>query len=225
MRYRCQPCGDVWDREPFMQRAVGTCPQCGSTHYVGQSDSQGGRFGDWITTSTGKKFWPLDAQEEEIDIQDIGHHLAQLSRYTGACKFPVSVGQHSLYVSWLLESVGPRVALMGLLHDAAEAYFNDVSAPLKGLPMFDAYREAENKLQALIYKKFDVTPTELERKLVKRADKEVQATEVRDAMPHNEDLIARCSGYTPMPREVVWMDFFSVREAFLGKFHYYRSQL
>ena len=44
------------------------------------------RIGDWISTFSGKQFWPCDPRPEEIDIADIAHHLSNLCRFTGAVK-------------------------------------------------------------------------------------------------------------------------------------------
>ena len=86
------------------------------------------RNGDWIQTFTGQKYYPADPRPEEVNIQDIGHALPMLCRYTGHCRRFYSVAEHSWHVSYL---VSAQSALAGLLHDATEAYTNDISRPLK----------------------------------------------------------------------------------------------
>jgi hypothetical protein len=132
------------------------------------------RFGDWIQTFTGKKFWVLDAREEDVDIRDIAHALANTSRFGGHTERPYSVAQHSVWVSRHC----PKYPLIGLLHDAAEAYLGDMVKPLKG-DMLE-YQRAEANLWAVIADKFRL-PNELPEE-VKVADRLALVTERRDLM-------------------------------------------
>lgn len=86
------------------------------------------RAGSWMQTYTGRAYWPLDPNSDEVDILDIAHALSNLCRYTGHCQKFYSVAEHSVLVSRI---VPPEDALMGLLHDATEAYVNDLARPLK----------------------------------------------------------------------------------------------
>jgi hypothetical protein len=106
----------------------------------------------FITTFTGRKVNPLALRIEDIDIRDIAHHLACINRFCGALREPVSVAQHSVYVSRLLD--GSTFELIGLLHDASEAYLGDVTKWLKQSPEMRAFREAEDRAQAVIYEAF-----------------------------------------------------------------------
>jgi hypothetical protein len=91
-------------------------------------NSMSDRKGDWIQTFTGRQYWPLDPHPSDVCIEDIAHHLSMLCRFTGACKRFYSVAEHSVHVSYL---VPPELALHGLLHDASEAYCNDIARPVK----------------------------------------------------------------------------------------------
>lgn len=82
----------------------------------------------WIQTWSGVAFNLLDPRPEDIRIRDIAHHLALINRFTGATCSPYSVAEHSVRCSWI---VPPAFALEALMHDAHEAYTNDVSAPMK----------------------------------------------------------------------------------------------
>lgn len=82
----------------------------------------------WMETWSGKRVDLLNPDPSQIDIRDIAHHLSILNRFTGATKVPYSVAQHSLYVSML---VPEHLQLHALLHDAHEAYVNDINTPLK----------------------------------------------------------------------------------------------
>jgi hypothetical protein len=93
------------------------------------------RKGDWMQTFTGRQYWPLDPHPDEVCVRDIAHHLAMLCRYTGACIRFYSVAEHSVHVSHVVERYvrnAPReVVLNALMHDAAEAYCNDIARPVK----------------------------------------------------------------------------------------------
>lgn len=85
-------------------------------------------------------YWPLDPRADEVFIEDIAHHLAMICRFTGACDRFYSVAEHSVLVSKI---VPPEMALLGLLHDATEAYLNDLNRPVKHDPEMVAYRRIE----------------------------------------------------------------------------------
>lgn len=107
------------------------------------------RKGDWLYTNTGKHFYPFDPRAEDIDILDIAHHLAHICRYTGAVDQHYSVAQHCVHVSKL---VLPEFALWGLLHDAPEAYVNDLARPYKrGIPIV---KEIEDCIMQVICEKY-----------------------------------------------------------------------
>lgn len=99
----------------------------------------------------GGLYWPLDPRSEEVFIEDIAHHLGNLCRFTGACEPFYSVAEHSVHVSHIV----PRpLALLGLLHDAPEAYINDLNRPTKHDPQMRAYRRIEARNWRVIAMKF-----------------------------------------------------------------------
>jgi len=107
------------------------------------------RKGGWIRTYSGRMFWPLDPRSEEVEIMDIAHALSLICRFGGHVRKFYSVAQHSVIVAGL---VSPENRAAGLLHDAAEAYLADVSAPIK--PHFTEFRAAEERLERSIAIKF-----------------------------------------------------------------------
>lgn len=121
------------------------------------------RKGDWLQTYTGVAYWPLDPREDEVRIEDIAHALSQLCRYTGHCRRFYSVAEHSVHVSRL---VPPEHALTGLLHDATEAYINDLNRPLKY--QIPQYRQIEDINWRVLATKFGL-PAEMPKE-VKDAD-------------------------------------------------------
>ena len=145
------------------------------------------RKGDWIETSTGKRFWPLDPQPEDICIDDIVHGLSQICRYNGQCRFFFSVAQHSMNCAVYTKRLGlsARWQLLCLLHDAAEAYISDVAKPLK--PFIPQFKEIEQNIQAAIYVALRVRPPNaIEASMIKQVDTIMLITEARKLMPFVE---------------------------------------
>lgn len=115
-----------------------------------------------IMTYTGRTVNPLDVKLHDICIEDIAHSLACINRFNGHLSRPVSVAQHSVYVSRLAEElysseyteVSKMIALQGLLHDGSEAYLGDMTKWLKNTDEMKSYRDAEDRCQDTIYAKF-----------------------------------------------------------------------
>lgn len=134
------------------------------------------RQGDWFQTWTGVRFYPYDPRPEEIEFEDIAHHLSLLCRFNGAVREFYSVAQHSVIVA---RHLPPELQLWGLLHDATEAYLGDMVRPLKlGMPQ---YREAERKVEECIVKRFHLSPAQMPPE-VKEMDNRVLYTERRDLL-------------------------------------------
>ncbi len=141
---------------------------------------------DWIQTASGRKFYPLRPRAADLHGPDIAHALAQLCRFTGHCHRFYSVAEHSVRVSrlavtYLPDDATPEVRRMvarwGLFHDASEAYLCDIAAPIKRMPIFDAYRAAEKKLERAIAEWLGL-PIDMPAE-VKQADLVMLATEAR----------------------------------------------
>jgi uncharacterized protein len=104
-----------------------------------------------IQTFGGRLFNFRAPDEHDFDIEEIAHALSNLCRFTGHVHNFYSVAQHSVLVSL---QVPPAHAKAGLLHDAHEAYVNDISAPLKML--LPDYRGIEQSVEAALRRQFDV---------------------------------------------------------------------
>ena len=114
-------------------------------------------------------------QVDYINEIDIAYSLGMQCRFAGHCDEFYSVAQHSVLVSEMIE---PEFALHGLLHDAAEAYVNDIPSPLKRL--MPEYKAMEDKVWKVISEKFNlpfIMPLE-----VKVADIRMGLTENRDLL-------------------------------------------
>ena len=108
--------------------------------------------GNWMLTASGKMFYPFDPDPEDIDITDIAGGLAKCCRWSGQCNGFFSVAQHSIIVSG---TCSPPNALWGLMHDAPEAYVNDLVTPIK--KDINVYNELEDIILTAIAKKFELT--------------------------------------------------------------------
>jgi hypothetical protein len=141
------------------------------------------KIGDYICTHSGVQFYPLDPEPGAIRIEDIAHALARISRFNGHTSgdYAYSVAQHSVVVSTLVGLTDPDQALVGLLHDAEEAYLGDIARPLKELPEYDEIRQCGERLRERIFRQFGLEP--LLSAAVKAADQQALATEIRDFMP------------------------------------------
>ena len=163
----------------------------------------------WIETYTGRRFYILDPQPEQIQIEDIAHSLSLLCRFTGHVKYFYSVGQHSLLGSHL---VPPQDALWFLLHDASEAYIGDMNRPLKHATRAgDAYVPVEANIMRAICRRFGLS--EEEPRSVRLADNAMLYAEKEQLMaPMDADHDWGCSTEAArikliemMPREIEYL--------------------
>ena len=152
-------------------------PASPSTRF-GSSGAALGRRGDWLQTFTGGQFWPMDPRPEEVYAEDIAHALSMACRYAGHCIRFYSVAEHSVLLS---RAVAPEHRLWALLHDASEAYLVDVPRPVK--PFLTNYREAEDRLMAIVCQCFGLPP-EIPAE-VKRADSAILNDERAQNMRHS----------------------------------------
>jgi len=109
--------------------------------------------GAWIQTISGKKFPLEEPDPSRIDIEDIAHALSLLCRFNGHCTKFHSVAEHSVHVS---HEIAQDLALVGLLHDAAEAYLGDMPSPLK--KKLSQFSEFEHKMEVAIAERFGIDP-------------------------------------------------------------------
>ncbi len=115
------------------------------------------RAHSWIRTAMGHKIHqhdPLGMLEAGvIDIRDIAHSCARQCRFGGHTRDHYSVAQHCTQGSFL---VPPEWALKWFMHDAQEAYIQDLTSGLKaGL---EEYKRLEHWWVFAITEKFDLWP-------------------------------------------------------------------
>ena len=100
-----------------------------------------------IMTASGALVAPLHLNPVDILIEDCARSLSNICRYAGQINFFYSVAQHSVIVASLMPE---KFQLEALLHDASEAYLGDLPAPLKHLPAYAFYRNAEHVAEAAV---------------------------------------------------------------------------
>lgn len=143
-----------------------------------------------IVTYTGKVFDLLNPKPEMVCIEDIAHSLAHQCRYNGHCEFFYSVAQHCVLMARNRDL--PGEPLQKLLHDAAEAYIGDLISPWKKLlnvnipdKCFAPVSYFEHTIQKVIGEALGID-LNLSAE-VKKSDKIMMATEIRDLMPTMPD--------------------------------------
>lgn len=185
-----------------------------------------------ITTYTARSVNPLEINPSDVCLEDVAHHLACINRFVGAVPIPISVAQHSVYVSRVVEVFWQHrgatdaeilaAAKQGLFHDGSEAYLGDVSKWVKADPSMKFYREAEHRAQIAIYEAFGCLWTkhpELE-----RADRLMVRFEAWQAWGDRCDMWKRPTHPRPTPEEMKivgkWQPWSwkASREAFLTRY-------
>lgn len=108
----------------------------------------------YMKTYSGLKIDPFDPKPEEIRIEDIAHALSLICRGNGQVTHFYSVAQHCLNCEREAEARGHgrRLRLACLLHDASEAYLNDIIRPVK--QYLEKYNEIEDHFLEVIYESF-----------------------------------------------------------------------
>lgn len=129
-----------------------------------------------MQTFTGRIFFPHCPDERQLNLLDISHHLSMICRFTGAVRRFYSVAEHSVHVSLV---VPPEHAFTALLHDATEAYINDLSRPLK--QHLSTYQAFEREIWRAIAQRYDLPA--IMPSCIKDADTAVLVAEMNKLMP------------------------------------------
>lgn len=131
----------------------------------------------WQRMLSGRRLDLLDPSPVDIEIEDIAHGLARVSRWNGQTvgARPFNVAQHCLIVEEFCSQMKPgwpaRWRLAALLHDAPEFVIGDMISPFKAALGGD-YKVIEKRLQQAIHIRFGLPPElpEPVEKTIKRAD-------------------------------------------------------
>jgi hypothetical protein len=103
-----------------------------------------------ILTISKREVNVFDPKPEMFDIEDIAHALSNICRFTGHIPKRYTVAQHCVLCA---KSSLNEYKMAALLHDASEAYLNDIASPIKeGLPEYVAL---EDSVMKCISEKFE----------------------------------------------------------------------
>lgn len=99
-----------------------------------ETETQGAGASEKKFTILTWKGYTIDLEKgpigEQVDIEDVAHHLSMQCRFVGAVNRFYSIAEHSIYAAML----APRMyAPYFLLHDAHEYIYHDLTSPLKKL--------------------------------------------------------------------------------------------
>jgi len=153
------------------------------------NDVADGRKGEWQQTSLGGRFYPEDPMPEEVFISDIANGLALDCRYSGQGRVDrfYSVAEHSVLMARHAYAVlkwAPMEALAVLLHDASEAFLNDLSRAVKHA-VGPGYSDLEDRIGRVIDRVFNVTEARLRlEKQIKSLDRCMVPLEKAAIMRH-----------------------------------------
>ena len=122
-------------------------------------DAATGRPRAWQRMLSGRRLDLLDPSPTDIEIEDIAHGLARVSRWNGQTvgAHVLSVAQHALIVEEIARGLDagwvPQWQLAALLHDAAEYVIGDLISPFKAAIGLD-YKAFEMRLLGAIHVRF-----------------------------------------------------------------------
>ena len=132
----------------------------------------------WQRMLSGRRLDILNPSPLDIEIEDIAHGLARVSRWNGQTrgKHSFSVAQHSVMVERLVRANAPKLDqkwyLAALLHDSPEYVIGDMITPFKHV-LGNVYHEIEAGLDHAVNIRFGLPlfiPDRLKR-TIKRADR------------------------------------------------------
>ncbi len=139
-----------------------------------------------IVTSTGREISLVYPKPGDITLADISHSLGQINRFTGHARRPYSVAEHSLLVCDIAERLlhlSVDGLLAALMHDAHEAYVNDLSTPVKGL-LDGTWHHLEERMERNVRSAFALhVPTHVYSEMIKQCDLIALATERAQLLP------------------------------------------
>jgi hypothetical protein len=148
-----------------------------------------------INTNSGQQINLLQPDPETLLLEDIAIGLSHTCRFGGQIPVFYSVAKHSMLVAALAP---PKFRLEALMHDAPEAYIQDIVKPLKHLlsPLYD---KIEKRFTLAMCYKFKMRISVLEND-IKRYDMQALVIEndafrfdkldgLRDALGGNAQMV------------------------------------
>lgn len=149
-------------------------------------DSTGGNTA--ISTYNGHAFDIFDPSTWVFDLDEIAQAISNTCRFGGHVEF-YSVAEHCIRVAMWLEDRGypARTQLIGLLHDAIEAYIGDIPRPIKKTFELDGegIMDLEKSMEYSLFQTYGLLTDDFDSdwKAVKEADWAIYEQE-RDERPN-----------------------------------------
>lgn len=117
----------------------------------------------------------LEPDPADINIVDIAHHLSLVCRFNGATREFYSVAEHSVRCADIAFDLGKPyvVQLAVLMHDAHEAYCQDMTRPRKKLEEQLGCRftsDLEDRFMDVVCRVFDIPILPSTQEAIKQAD-------------------------------------------------------
>ena len=183
----------------------------------------------WQRMLSGRRLDLLDPSPIDIEIIDIAHGLARVSRWNGQTRggYPLSVAQHSVVVERLVSRNAPKLdrrwRLAALLHDAPEYVIGDMITPFK-YALGGIYQDIETRLEAAVHIRFGLPAAlpDTVARAIKRADRMaawLEATQLAGFSETEAAKILRRPRATPTNMKLRPVPPDQAAEMFLKKFH------
>ena len=183
----------------------------------------------WQRMVSGRRLDLLDPSPLDVEISDIAHGLARVSRWNGQTfgDHPFSVAQHSLIVEDVFRRLGKASAedcQMALLHDAPEYVIGDMISPFKAV-VGGGYKVVEKRLEAAIHLRFGLPahPSRTLKDRIKKADTVSAFFEATELAGFSADEARRFFGVPRgFTRDTIAITPLPAKEAqrlFLERFH------
>ncbi len=142
----------------------------------------------WIPTRHGG-FRPFEPKADEVVSEDIIFGLAGTWRFGGNTHPRMTVAEHVVFVSNIIEFLwGREYAAAGLLHDACETYTHDLQSPVRRFVMVNlpsgeqvTWNELDRRINLVIFDRYGIDREWLDHPQVKAADILSAVFEKRDS--------------------------------------------
>lgn len=159
--------------------------------------------GAWILTRTGAQVDLEVFSPASLSVLDVASALSKINRFNGHTSRLYSVAEHSLHVVTVMERemhiTDPGALFAGLLHDAHEAYVQDMSTPMKQL-LGIQWASVEKRAMVRVLDRFGALEHYLlNHETIKVADLTMLATERRDLLPPGGPQWATLRDIEPLP--------------------------
>ena len=152
----------------------------------------------WQRMLSGRRLDILNPSPLDIEIEDIAHGLARVTRWNGQTRgnYGFSVAQHCVLVERLVRLNAPKTdqkwCLAALLHDAPEYVIGDMITPFK-YALGGIYRDIEYRLDMAVSIRFGLPPQlpAAVQRTIKRADRMAAWIEATQIAGFSHDEAAR----------------------------------